>query len=534
MEKIRGVLLICLLLVLASGTSISGLTIKKEKEDILSLSSTITVDNEGDGNFLNLQSAVDAAVPGTKINVYSGTYEESSTIRIDVKDIKIEGFTYELGSGTDDGAPLIVGALVGDVINITADNVTIKGLVITHSGSNFDNLDSAIHVNSDENLIEYNYLAGNYYAITMHYANSNKFYNNVIEQNTMDGIYLSNSNDNEISTNQIINNDLHGIYLDDCDSNLMINNDVKVNGLNGVNFYDKCVGNIFYKNTVESNELNGVKLTGSDNYGNTIIDNLIKSNGWSGVQIQFSNVNSIQKNEISYNMFDGIISGEIADADGNIITQNLIAYNSELGIRFGSNSNDNSIYHNNIVNNPATDSGNNNWDNGYPSGGNYWSFYSGEDANDDGIIDISYVIPGGSNSDNYPLSEYIWAPEKPQIPIGSIIGKVGQSYQYTTSSTDNNGDKIQYGWDWNGDYEVDFWTDFFDSGATCTAGHSWDEDGTYFVLVKAMDTRGIESEWSDPLPVSMPRIKLFYRFFFERIIQFFPRIYELVEAFSFQ
>ncbi len=56
---------------------------------------------------------------------------------------------------------------------------------------------------------------------------------------------------------------------------------------------------------------------------------------------------------------------------------------SIIGNEFNSNhngiilesSNNNLIYHNNIINNtnPASDDGTNQWDNGYPSGGNYWS-----------------------------------------------------------------------------------------------------------------------------------------------------------------
>jgi hypothetical protein len=72
------------------------------------------------------------------------------------------------------------------------------------------------------------------------------------------------------------------------------------------------------------------------------------------------------------------------------------------------NSNSNLIYHNNLIDNikPAyDDTDTNQWDNDYPSGGNYWSGYMEEDhysgpdqdiLGSDGIGDTPYCLSGGS------------------------------------------------------------------------------------------------------------------------------------------
>lgn len=98
---------------------------------------------------------------------------------------------------------------------------------------------------------------------------------------------------------------------------------------------------------------------------------------------------------------------------------NNITHN-DCGIRLDQSSH-NKIYHNNIVDNSqqvniTTPGYGNSWDDGYPSGGNYWSDYTGLDASGDGIGDTPYVIDA-NNMDHYPLiTSYI-----PEFPIFFIL-----------------------------------------------------------------------------------------------------------------
>lgn len=121
------------------------------------------------------------------------------------------------------------------------------------------------------------------------------------------------------------------------------------------------------------------------------------------------------------------------------------------------------------------------------------------------------------------------APAKPTIS-GPSSGRVGVSCAYTGMSTDIDGDKISYLFDW-GDGTTSGWMGPYDSGQSATQSHSWSSTGTYSVKVKAKDDTGKESIWSDTIPVSMPKVKPWdiYAFFsiIEWLLDYFPFLHSL-------
>ncbi len=121
-------------------------------------------------------------------------------------------------------------------------------------------------------------------------------------------------------------------------------------------------------------------------------------------------------------------------------------------------------------------------------------------------------------------------PDKPNTPSGETSGKTGKTYPYTTSTIDSDNDMVKYGWDWNGDNTVDEWTGFYPSGTTISTSHSWEIDGTFNVKVIAEDTDGLQSEWSDPLVVSMPRSRAINTYLL-RFLQQHPILYQLIQRF---
>ena len=251
------------------------------------------------------------------------------------------------------------------------------------------------------------------------------------------GIYLCRSNDNTIIGNNASSN-LYGIYLDYSDRNNILFNEPYDNGY-GVylDFSDEnnITSNILYDNAYAiildrsnwnnitdnnaSHNFWGVYIKMSSN-GNTVEGNIAYENG-NGIQIVNAHWNYILYNNITSNLGTGIYIDD--DASWNEITNNNII-NNDNGIRimhfYAEN---NKFFHNSFIGNNrhAIDMtiDKNEWDNGYPLGGNYWSDYTGVDyfkgpnqdiPGSDGIGDTNYSLDPDS-IDYYPLmSPYTFKP----------------------------------------------------------------------------------------------------------------------------
>jgi len=262
---------------------------------------------------------------------------------------------------------------------------------------------------SGNNLVSNNTFKKNGYGIGLDYdSDNNVISNNIVENNSYDGIVIGGS-DNNVISNNIVKNKGWGIVLYNSASNTLITNTCENNGSEGIDF-NYSSNNILTNNTCENNGDDGIRFYSSSN--NTLTNNTCSYNPWSGIGLWgSSNNNTLTNNTCVNNHREGI---SIGSSFSNTLTNNTCLNNSVYGIYLEGGSGNNRIYHNNIINNgyQAHDDGINYWDNGYPSGGNYWSDYTGADNywgdnqnifGSDGIGDTPYDIPGGSNQDRYPL-----------------------------------------------------------------------------------------------------------------------------------
>ncbi len=160
------------------------------------------------------------------------------------------------------------------------------------------------------------------------------------------------------------------------------------------------------KGNIIMNAKNGVYVYWSN--GSLITENIIVNNT-NGIFVYWSRAH-LTKNIIGNNSYGTIVTGSRSSTyDKNIFK------NNSCGMHIQWTQQPHIVYHNDFINNienvQVLEGIENIWDDGYPSGGNFWSDYEGfdnysglnqDEPGTDGIGDAPYIIDA-YNLDRYPL-----------------------------------------------------------------------------------------------------------------------------------
>ncbi|MDH5779183.1 MAG: PQQ-binding-like beta-propeller repeat protein [Candidatus Bathyarchaeota archaeon] len=428
--------------------------------------------------YLTIQSAINSpeTLDGHTIFVSSGTYYEKVVMN---KTLTIIGEdrsnTIINGSGLN---------YTGALVTIEADNVDLAGFTVADAFNEGILVESSQHCEVHNNILcftgdrgivfggggnntAYNNLVYNssaYGGIDAIWSNNNTIYNNTVYFNRW-GISTNRGSYNRIYNNTVYSNRGSGIHIDwPSTGNLIYNNNISSNTNTGIRVLQEANGTVISGNKISGNFW-GIAIENSSS--NSISENTITTNR-GGISLLLTSNNTLSENDITDNEvgillnlnsdYNGILGNTLTtsynnsivllQSSMNTISGNTIAHNYH-GIEVHSSSNLNTItentithneygvdirastqnkfFHNNFLYNTKqvdtpTLADTNVWDDGYPSGGNYWSdyvgidFHSGAYQNETGsdeIGDIPYFIDM-DNQDNYPLVK-AW-----EVPI--IIG----------------------------------------------------------------------------------------------------------------
>lgn len=289
-------------------------------------------------DYPTIQEAIDAAAPGDVIQVSGQTYYENIIVNKSVWLI-----------GENPETTIIDGSKAGTVIHVYADNVKISGFTVRNSGIGGIEFFSGVHVDLSTNIeIVRNNITNDEFGVLLEDARNIVISDNTISHSIGNAIYLGNSTSNTISTN-IITNNTYGVWLEWSSSYNVIRGNTITNGSKGIRLAGNSNNNAVYGNTLQDND-DGIDLSSSFN---TICENTLRRNSY------------------------GVYSVSSKEAGNTLYRNNFI--NNMIQV---------SILNKSLVKT---------WDNGVE--GNYWSDYTGEDLNGDGIGDT-----------DVPHREFDWHP----------------------------------------------------------------------------------------------------------------------------
>lgn len=142
-----------------------------------------------------------------------------------------------------------------------------------------------------------------------------------------------------------------------------------------------------------------------------------------------------------------------------------------------------------------------------------------------------------TNANSMKISDDNNPPNPPEI-VGSASGKINTFYTYRITMSDPDV------YDGLLKLEVDFGDeiitilpgccgDVWENPTTINVSHSWKKSGNYNITGRVMDIYFNWSEWSDPLPITMPysykSIPQFLGLLFQRFPHAFPILQHLWE-----
>ena len=324
-----------------------------------------------------ISQGLEASAPGDTLLVHSGIYLESGL-----------NVSHQLTLIGKDN-PVVDGNHSGEILTVTADDVTIEGF--TFKGSGLSHLDENAAVRFEEtngSRISNNTFEDNFFAIYLSQSEKCVIENNIIkglaetESRSGNGIHLWYCKDITIQENYISGH-RDGIYLEFVEQCVVNQNHSTKNLRYGLHFmfsnHNEYNSNQFDKNgagvaVMYSRHVDMHNNVFADNWGSSAYGLLLKD---------------IYDSNIQNNQFQRNTVGLYSEACNRIQVEDNNFENNGWAVKIMANSMDNVFTHNNFLAN-TFDIATNSRQNFNAFSQNYWNRYRGYDLDKDGIGDVPF------------------------------------------------------------------------------------------------------------------------------------------------
>src|SRR6056297_1047776 len=304
-----------------------------------------------------LKTAVAGASPGDVLILSSGRHDGPVTL---AQRITLDG----------QGEAAIDAGGQGSVITVTGDNITVRGLTITGSGSDHQTIDSGVQLTKTarRGVIEDNRILGNLYGVDVHGADDS-----IVRGNIIRGRQDRRMNDRG-----------NGVYVWNAPGAQVIGNDIRY-GRDGI-FVNTSRKNVFRDNLFRDLRfaVHYMYANDSEVSGNISIGNHLDH----GLMLNYANSSDLRGNLVRGGAEKCTF---IYNAHRNLIVGNRFE-GCDIGIHFTAGSERNALTGNAFIGNRTQVKyvGTTDVEWSHDGVGNYWSDHAAFDLDGDGIADSPF------------------------------------------------------------------------------------------------------------------------------------------------
>jgi nitrous oxidase accessory protein NosD len=325
---------------------------------------TLYVGGSEPGNYTTIQAAVDAASPGDIVDVYKGTYYENVVVDESISLV-----------GEDRLNTIIDGGGLNDVVRVKADEVLIESFTIRNSGDHAN--DAGVFIDLYSSIrVRFNRIVDSTYGVYAFFATSP-----VIEYNDILRVRDEAVMDFESYGSHVRNNNVSG------------SDGIALTGERGQGV---ASGNVIIGGGIGTGGYGRTPISGTSISGNIIIGADV------GIVISWGSWCSAVSNTVHSSRVGVFLETSM----GTLVGSNNLMYNDHQASDWHSDG---------YVNFSHT------WD--Y----NYWSDYTGVDADGDGIGDTPYVIDADAEDPHPQMTPNLPPPRRPWWPR-NLTAEAGSSY----------------------------------------------------------------------------------------------------------